>query len=69
MQAGGKLTVSFSDAPPLANAFDSLAEFSSKGPTRDGRLKPDLVAPGTLRSAYTDGADTCSLRHAIHCCD
>lgn len=23
-----------------------LSFFSSKGPTRDGRLKPDLVAPG-----------------------
>jgi hypothetical protein len=64
VQAGGKLTVSFSAAPPLANAFDSLADFSSKGPTRDGRLKPDLLAPGTLQSAYTDGADTCSLRRA-----
>ena len=61
-QAGGKLTVSFSEAPPLANAYDSLASFSSKGPTRDGRVKPDLLAPGTLRSAFTDGSDTCSLR-------
>ncbi len=25
---------------------DSLAEFSSMGPTADGRLKPDVVAPG-----------------------
>jgi subtilisin family serine protease len=24
-----------------------LAKFSARGPTRDGRLKPDLVAPGT----------------------
>ncbi len=66
VQAGGKLTVSFSEAPPLANAFDSLAEFSSKGPTKDGRVKPDLLAPGTLQSAYTDGSNTCSLRCAIH---
>ena len=62
MQAGGKLTVSFSEAPPLANAFASLASFSSKGPTRDGRVKPDLLAPGTLQSAFTDGSNTCSLR-------
>ena len=61
-QAGGKLTVSFSEAPQLANAFDSLASFSSKGPTKDGRLGVGLLAPGTLQSAYTDGSNTCSLR-------
>ncbi|BDA49389.1 probable c5a peptidase at N-terminal half [Coccomyxa sp. Obi] len=61
--AGGKLTVSFSEAPPLANSYDSLADFSSKGPTKDGRVKPDLLAPGTLQSAYTDGSNTCSLRY------
>ncbi|WP_176560381.1 S8 family serine peptidase [Brevibacillus dissolubilis] len=27
---------------------DELAEFSSKGPTDDGRIKPDIVAPGTM---------------------
>ena len=26
---------------------DDLAAFSSRGPTRDGRIKPDVVAPGT----------------------
>ena len=26
---------------------DDIAAFSSRGPTRDGRIKPDLVAPGT----------------------
>lgn len=68
MQAGGKLTVSFSEAPAIANAFDSLADFSSKGPTRDGRVKPDLLAPGTLQSAFTDGSNTCSLRFALTTC-
>lgn len=67
VQAGGKLTVSFSEAPPLANAYDSLAEFSSKGPTKDGRVKPDVLAPGTLQSAYTDGSNTCSLRYGSAC--
>lgn len=60
--------MSLSDAPPLANAFDSLADFSSKGPTRDGRLKPDLLAPGTLQSARSDGANTCSLQCALTPC-
>jgi serine protease AprX len=27
---------------------DQLAPFSSRGPTQDGRCKPDLVAPGTF---------------------
>jgi subtilisin-like proprotein convertase family protein/uncharacterized protein YegP (UPF0339 family) len=30
-----------------ADGADDIAEFSSRGPTEDGRLKPDLVAPGT----------------------
>lgn len=34
-----------------------VAEFSSRGPTEDGRIKPDIVAPGTyilsLRSSLT----------------
>ncbi len=39
-------------AEPLAsdtfsNNADGLAAFSSRGPTQDGRMKPDLVAPGT----------------------
>ncbi|NQZ02758.1 MAG: S8 family serine peptidase [Bdellovibrionales bacterium] len=31
----------------LSNNENGLAAFSSRGPTRDGRLKPELVAPGT----------------------
>jgi subtilisin family serine protease len=37
--------------------FDSndLAEFSSIGPTNDGRLKPDMTAPGrNIFSSYSD---------------
>lgn len=53
----------------LAEAQDyysasSLASFSSKGPTVDGRLKPDLLAPGYfLVSARSDGqpdSDNCA---------
>jgi hypothetical protein len=32
--------------PQVAAGIDSTAEFSSAGPTSDGRVKPDLVAPG-----------------------
>jgi subtilisin family serine protease len=31
----------------LANNAAGLAAFSSRGPTADGRIKPDVVAPGT----------------------
>ena len=37
---------------------DAMADFSSRGPCEDGRIKPDLTAPGTwiasLRSVYAD---------------
>lgn len=31
----------------LSNSADGMAAFSSRGPCRDGRIKPDIVAPGT----------------------
>ncbi|MBC8003452.1 MAG: S8 family serine peptidase, partial [Opitutaceae bacterium] len=41
-----------------ADGQDTMADFSSRGPTKDGRIKPDLVAPGTwiasLRSAFAN---------------
>jgi serine protease AprX len=43
--------VDFSVAPihddAMADHPEGLAAFSSRGPTQDGRYKPDLVAPGT----------------------
>ena len=33
---------------PIADQPDKVAAFSSRGPTQDGRVKPDLVAPGTF---------------------
>ena len=38
-------TVSRDD--PVANNPAEVAAFSGRGPTRDGRIKPDLIAPGT----------------------
>lgn len=45
----------------LANDPDGMAAFSSRGPTDDGRVKPDLVAPGTYiisDRSHDPGADT-----------
>ena len=32
---------------PASNSIQGLAAFSSRGPCNDGRIKPDIVAPGT----------------------
>jgi|GEM_PF-952007 hypothetical protein len=32
---------------PMSNNVQGLAAFSSRGPCNDGRIKPDIVAPGT----------------------
>jgi serine protease AprX len=56
---GGYATLTFGQAwqdrypkPPIGKEFvsgnpDCLAAFSSRGPSDDNRIKPDLVAPGT----------------------
>ena len=33
---------------PISNDTEGMAAFSSRGPTDDGRIKPDVVAPGTM---------------------
>jgi len=33
---------------PMADDDDTVVAFSSRGPTRDGRVKPEVVAPGTF---------------------
>jgi hypothetical protein len=48
------------DAGPIAGDLtagnaEQMAGFSSRGPTHDNRLKPDIVAPGTwILSGYSD---------------
>src|SRR5205823_2488181 len=33
---------------PISNNPEGVAAFSSRGPTRDHRIKPDVVAPGSV---------------------
>lgn len=44
----------------VSDNVDGMAAFSSRGPTKDGRIKPDVVAPGTnvlsARSSLVKGA-------------
>lgn len=35
------------DSDPISDNPDGIAAFSSRGPTNDGRIKPEIVAPGT----------------------
>ncbi len=61
---GGGWPASFANAPtgtdPVSDSRQEMAAFSSRGPTDDGRIKPDLAAPGTniisTRSSVAPGA-------------
>jgi hypothetical protein len=41
-----------------ADGQDAMADFSSRGPCADGRIKPDVVAPGTWISSLQSSAAT-----------
>ena len=45
------ILVGSTSTPTTANNPENLSGYSSHGPTLDGRIKPDIVVPGTLRSA------------------
>ena len=47
----GNPQVTFEERAADPPSFETLAEYSSVGPTIDDRIKPDLVAPGNLVSA------------------
>ncbi|OGP04366.1 MAG: hypothetical protein A2Z91_00125 [Deltaproteobacteria bacterium GWA2_38_16] len=44
-----------SDLP--SDSLNGIAAFSSRGPTEDGRIKPDIVAPGTNNLSLKSKAD------------
>lgn len=53
-----------SDKP--SDDADGMALFSSRGPTNDGRIKPDVVAPGTnVLSVYSQHPDALEL-YGLH---
>jgi hypothetical protein len=44
----GDFPVAPFDSDPMSNDDEQVVAFSSRGPTSDGRIKPDVVAPGTF---------------------
>lgn len=47
--------------------IDTVAYFSSSGPTRDGRIKPELVAPGDqVQRRHDNGIQYCGDYHSSH---
>lgn len=55
----------------LSNNKNGIAAFSSRGPTADGRLKPDVVAPGTnivSNCSPVDGASPLWGNYNEHYC-
>jgi len=64
------LNFCFSTAPistdPISNDANGMAAFSSRGPADDGRVKPDLVAPGVnivSNRSHASGAGTLWGQH------
>lgn len=55
--------------PASANDSNDIAAFSSRGPTDDGRIKPDIVAPGThvigaaSQDPEYDGSGVCGPKY------
>lgn len=45
--ADGAIAVGAVDVPDRDERWPQIASFSSRGPTADGRIKPDVVAPGS----------------------
>jgi hypothetical protein len=48
-------------------AGTTMAVFSSNGPTWDGRIKPDILAPGWTLSAQSAQLDSDSSGDTFHC--
>lgn len=49
------------NADRVANNTNGMAAFSSRGPCSDGRIKPEIVAPGTFIASCKTHASTASL--------
>ncbi|MBR6463100.1 S8 family serine peptidase [bacterium] len=55
------------DAKPDDGEHQGMAWFSSRGPCRDGRIKPDVVAPGTYIVSTLSSTEKTSVREDYYC--
>ncbi|HKQ74494.1 MAG TPA: S8 family serine peptidase, partial [Blastocatellia bacterium] len=55
--AKNNIVVGACDSPTGGGSLENLAGYSNHGPTFDGRIKPDIVAPGTVIGATEDPDD------------
>jgi uncharacterized protein (TIGR03437 family) len=64
--AKNNLVIGACDSPTGNGNLENLASYSNHGPTFDGRIKPDLVASGTVIGATENSSDqnSSSYNHA-----
>jgi uncharacterized protein (TIGR03437 family) len=55
--AKNNIVVGATDSPTGKGSLENLASYSNHGPTFDGRIKPDIVAPGTVIGATENDDD------------
>ena len=55
--AKNNIVVGACDSPTGKGSLENLANYSNHGPTFDGRIKPDIVAPGAVIGATEDPDD------------
>lgn len=55
--AKNNVVVGASDSPTGKGSLENLARYSNHGPTFDGRIKPDIVAPGAVIGATENDDD------------
>ncbi len=64
--AKNNIVVGATDSPSRKGKLENLARYSNHGPTFDGRIKPDIVAPGAVIGATenTDEDNTSSYTNS-----
>jgi uncharacterized protein (TIGR03437 family) len=62
--AKNNIVVGATDSPSAKGNLDNLASYSNHGPTFDGRIKPDIVAPGDVIGATEDSDEAKSSSYS-----